>query len=114
MLLFFHTDELAPRFPTSVLVTFITSSSATIQWMLTDLYIPSRPETFVVLYANNSGQLDFNINTPEITANPTSQIYSSQLNLLQPGTVYYYRIDGSNQFATISTDVRAFSTFDSG
>ena len=32
------TDELAPRFPTSVLVTSITSSSASIQWMLTDPY----------------------------------------------------------------------------
>ena len=80
--------------------------------MLTDPYIPSRPETFTVLYGTSSAQLNFN--TPEITANPTSQTYSTQLNSLQPGTQYYYRIDGSNQFATISTNVRVFSTFDSG
>ena len=104
--------ELAPRLPTSIRSISITSSSATIQWMLTDPYIPSRPETFTVVYGTISAQLSFT--TPEITANPTSQTYSTQLNSLQPGTVYYYRIDGSNQFASISTDVRVFSTLDSG
>ena len=107
------TDELAPRFPTSVLVTSITLSSATIQWMLTDPYVPSRPETYTVLYGTSLEQLNFN--TPDIlTSNPNSQTYSTQLNSLQPGTVYYYRIDGRNRFASISTDVRAFSSEDSG
>ena len=111
-LMYIYFVELAPRFPTSVLVTSITSSSATIQWMLTDPYNSSRPEAFTVLYGNSSGQLNFN--TPEITASPTSQTYSTQLKSLQPGTVYFYRIDGSNQFTSISTNVRVFSTFDSG
>ena len=101
------------RIPTSsnsVLVTSITSSSATIQWMLTDPYIPSLPETFTVLYGNSSGQLNFN--TPEITANSNSQTYSTQLSSLQPGTVYFYRIQAINRFGSNSTGVMSFTTSD--
>ena len=111
---FFPTDELAPRFPSAVLVTSITSSSATIQWMLTDTLNSSRPETFTVLYGTNSRQLNFSTPKIKITTNPTSQTYSRQLNSLQPGTVYYYRIDGSNKFANISSDEMFFSSEDSG
>ena len=102
--------ELAPRLPTSIRNISITSSSATIQWMLTDPYIPSHPEAFTVLYGNSSGQLNFN--TSEITAYPTSQTYSTQLNSLQPGTVYFYRIRSMNDIDTISTEEMVFLTND--
>ena len=105
-------DDPAPRFPTSIRSISITSSSATIQWMLTDPYIPSLPETFTVLYGNSSGQLNFTI--PEKTANPTSQTYSTQLNSLQPGTVYFYKIEARNEFTIIFTDMMSFSTVDNG
>ena len=103
-------SEVAPRFPTSVLVASITSSSATVQWMLTDPYIPSYPETFTVLYGTSSGQLNFT--TPEITANPNCQTYSTQLNSLQPGTVYFYRIEARNVFMTSYTNTFSFTTVD--
>ena len=96
------------RFPTSVLVTSITSSSATIQWMLTEPYIPSLPETFTVSYGTSSGQLNFI--TQEMTASPTNQIYSTQLNSLQPGTVYFYRIGSQDDFGTIFTEEMTFLT----
>jgi hypothetical protein len=79
-----------------------TSSSATVQWMLTDPYNPLRPETFIVAYGVTSGQL--NMSTLGITANPTSQTYSTQLSSLQPGTKYFYQIMITNQF-----DSRFFS-----
>ena len=114
MHVFFPTDELAPRFPTSVLVTSITSSSATIQWTLTNFFNSSRPEKFSVFYGTSSRWHNFSTPELKITSNPTSQTYSRQLNSLQPGTVYYYRIDGSNRFASISTDEMFFSSEDSG
>jgi hypothetical protein len=81
-----------------VRVTSLTTSSATIQWMLTDPYNPSWPETFIVCYGVTSGQL--NMSTPGVSANPTSQTYSTQLSPLQPGTEYFYRIMITNRFDT--------------
>ena len=78
--------------------------------MLTAPYIPSRPETFTVLYGNSSGQL--NSSTPEITANHTSQTYSTQLSSLQPGTVYFYKIRSMDDFDTILTEEMIFVTDD--
>ena len=98
----------AVRLPSSVMVITITSSSATIQWMLTELYNASRPETFTVYYGMNSGQL--NLSTPEITASTASQIYSTQLDSLQPATVYFYTIQSENKFTAITTDVMSFIT----
>ena len=87
-----------------------TSSSATIEWMLTDPYNFSRPETFTVCYGTNSGQL--NITTPEITSNLTSQTYSTQLNSLQPGAEYFYRIKSKNVFDIVFTVEISFITDD--
>ena len=100
----------APRLPRSVRETSITSSSATIQWMLTDPYNPSQPETFVAFYGVTSGQL--NMSTTGVTANPTSQTYSTQLNSLQPGTEYFYRIESRNSHSSIFTDILSFMSMD--
>jgi phosphodiesterase/alkaline phosphatase D-like protein len=89
-------DKLAPQLPSEVTETSITSSSATVQWMLTEPYNPSRPEIFIVSYGGTSGQL--NMSAPGVTANPTSQTYTTQLNSLQPGTEYFYRIMITNHF----------------
>jgi hypothetical protein len=88
----------------------ITSSSATVQWMLADLYNPSRPETFIVSYGVTSGHL--NMSTPGVTATPTIQTYSTQLSPLQPGTVYLYRIESRSRFETTFTDEFSFMTLD--
>ena len=88
--------------------TSITSSSVTIQWMLTDPYNPSRPETFRVIYGDGPTNLD--MSTPVVTAIPTSQTYSTQLNSLQPATVYFYRLEAMNTFEAISTDLMFFLT----
>ena len=110
--LFLSIDSFLPRLPTSVSEISITSSSATIQWMLTDPYNPSQPETFIVSYGVTSGQL--NMSTSGVTANPTSQTYSTQLNLLQPGTVYFYRIVSRNVIGTVSTGLESFLTESGG
>ena len=105
-----HAEAPTPRFPTPVLVISITLSNATIQWIqwiLTDPYI-SHPETFAVFYGNSSGQL--NSSTPDITANSNSQTYSTQINSLQPGTVYFYKIRSMNDFYTVFTGEMSFLT----
>jgi hypothetical protein len=94
--MYYFTVELIPRFPSAVTEASITSSSATVQWMLSDPYNPSRPETFIMSYGVTPGQL--NMSTPGVTANPTSQTYSTQLSSLQPGTVYFYKITITNRF----------------
>ena len=79
--------------------------------MLTDPYNPSLPETFTVSYGVTTGQL--NMQTPSIMVNPTSQTYTIQLDLLQPATVYFYRIESRNRFESRLTGVRSFTTSDS-
>ena len=88
--------------------TSITSSTVTIEWMLTDPYNPSRQETFRIIYGDDPNNLD--MSTPVVTAIPTSQTYSTQLNSLQPATVYFYRLEAMNMFEAISTDLMFFLT----
>ena len=102
--------ELAPRLPTSIRNISITSSSATIQWMLTDPYIPSRPETFSVLYGISSE--DLNSNSMQTMANSMNQTYSTPLTSLQIGTLYYYKIRSRNEFDMRETEVLSFTTND--
>ena len=104
----FYIDSFLPQLPNEVSTT---SSSATIQWMLTDPFNPSPPGTIIVHYGITSGQLI--MSTLGVTPNSTSLTYSTQLNSLQPGTVYFYRIESRNTFGTVSTRVESFLT-DSG
>ena len=107
---FLFLGEFSPRLPSSATIEEITSSSATIQWMLIDPYTHSRPETFIVSYGVTSEQL--NISTLGVTSNSTSQIYSTQLVSLQPGTEYFYRIDSRNQHETLRSSIMSFITKD--
>ena len=101
--------ELAPRLPISVKITGNTLSMVTILWNLTGgSYNLSRPETFSVLFGVNSTLL--NLHSPEITASPSTQTYSTQLTSLEPGTRYFYRIQSRNMFDTIFTVVNQFTT----
>ena len=90
----------------------ITSSSATIQWILKDLFNPSRPETFTVLYGISSE--DLNSNSPQMIANSMIPTYSTPLTSLQIGTLYYYKVRSRNEFATRDTYVLSFTTNDEG
>ena len=110
-LLYFNAGSITPRLPASVRETSITSSSATIQWMLIDPYNPSQPETFIVSYGVTSGQL--NMSTPGVTANPASQTYSKQLTSLEPATVYFYRIESRITHSTVFTQDSSFETIES-
>ena len=107
---YFLAGPTIPRLPESIREISVTSSSATIQWMLTDPYNPSHPETFIVSYGVTSGQL--NMSTPGVTANPTNQTYSTQLNSLQPGTEYFYRIESRNGRSSVFTDILSFMSMD--
>ena len=103
-------DSLAPRIPESVEISSITPTSATVQFTLTDPFDVTRPEGFVVMYGLISGQL--NSNSSVITATSSSQTYSITLTSLQIGTQYFYRILGTNQFATRLANETSFLTDD--
>ena len=103
-------DALAPRIPESVEISSITPTSATVQFTLTDPFVVTRPEGFVVMYGLISGQL--NSNSSVITATSSSQTYSITLTSLQSGTQYFYRVIATNQFATRTTDEMMLLTDD--
>ena len=98
------------RIPESVEISSITPTSATVQFTLTDPFVVTRPEGFVVMYGLISGQL--NSNSSVITATSSSQTYSITLTSLQSGTQYFYRVIATNQFATRTTDEMMLLTDD--
>ena len=106
----YFTDAFAPNIPESVEISFITPTSATVQFILTDPFDVTRPEEFVVMYGLISGQL--NSSSSVITATSSSQIYSITLTSLQIGTQYFYSVASTNQFATRMTEEMTFFTND--
>ena len=90
--------------------TAITTSSVTIQWTVTGPFNPERPEEFVVMYGLSSG--DLSMSSSVITANSDSQTYSTQLNSLEVGTEYFFRVSSSNGFEAILSDVESVTTND--
>ena len=50
------------------------------------------------------------MSTPGVTANPTSQTYSTQLNSLQPGTEYFYRVESNSGFESTFAEIMSFIT----
>ena len=78
--------------------------------MLKDLFNPSRPEIFTVLYGISFE--DLNSNSPQMIANSMIQTYSTPLTSLQIATLYYYKIRSRNEFATHDTYVLSFTTND--
>ena len=101
-----HADDRSPRIPTQEVLRTMTSSSVTIQWLLTCCYNSSQPEMFSILYGVVPGQI---MRTPGI---PASQTYSTQLNSLEPGTEYHYRIESKNRFEALFSDSMSFRTMD--
>ena len=88
----------------------MTPTSAIVQFTLTDPFVATHPEVFVVMYGLISGQL--NSNSSVITATSSSQTYSITLTSLQIGTQYFYRVIATNQFATRMTAEVMFLTED--
>jgi hypothetical protein len=88
----------------------ITPFNATIQWVLTDPYNSSEALIFIAFYGVTSRQL--NMRTPGEPANLTRQAYCTQLNSLQPGTEYFYRIESIYAFGSVSTKVMNFTTIE--
>ena len=105
------TDSYPPRHPESVIVTSTTPTGVTIQWMLTEPFNDTRPETFVVLYGTTQNGLT-RTSTSMVIATATSQTYSIQLNSLDIGTQYYFQVQSRNRFGSVVSNVMAFTTDD--
>ena len=111
ILLLMHADTVPSRLPSSSLVNETTSFSAVIEWGLSDVFVPSTPEIFTVIYGRCGTDLDVRSHSMNATE---KQTYSTQLNLLDPGTTYFYRIESRNGFETVLTPMNyTFSTNDS-
>ena len=100
-----------PRYPESVIITSITSTGAAIQWMLTEPFNATQPETFVVLYGTTQNELT-RTSTSMVIATATSQTYSIQLNSLDIGTQYYFQVQSRNRFESVVSNVMNFTTND--
>ena len=104
-------DANFPRHPESVIVTSTTPTGVTIQWMLTEPFNATLPETFVVLYGTRQDRLT-RTSTSMVIATATSQTYSIQLNSLDIGTQYYFQVQSRNRFRSIVSNVMDFTTDD--
>ena len=102
-------DDNSPRLPTAD-VADISADTATLQLSFSRAFDPSRAETLQVMYGRSSSNLD--MRTPEISVTANSQTYSTQLTSLEPATQYFYRIQSSNMFETLFTDITSFTTDD--
>lgn len=105
-----YTDEFAPRLPISVRARISTASQVTIEWNFVAPY--NSEESYEVSYGTNHEQLSST--STRVTATPTQQMYSVGISSLEAGTVYFYRIESMNSFATVSTNIMSFTTNDSG
>ena len=104
-------DPYSPRRPESVIVTSTTPTGVTIQWMLTQPFNATRPETFVVLYGTTQNGLT-RTSTSMVIATTTNQTYSIQLNSLDIGTQYYFQVQSRNRFGSVVSNVMDFITDD--
>ena len=104
-------DAHFPRHPESVIVTSTTPTGVTIQWMLTESFNATGPETFVVLYGTTQDILS-RTSTSMVIATATSQTYSIQLNSLDIGTQYYFQVQSRNRFGSVVSNVMDFTTDD--
>ena len=82
----------------------ITASSVTIQWTVTGT---SNADKFVVFYGTTSGKLNLNIS---VDATSDRHNYSTRLDSLAGGTMYYYRVEARNEFAPLSSIEMSFIT----
>ena len=87
-----------------------TTDSTTLQLSFSEAFDPSRAETLQVMYGRSSSNLD--MSTSEITAIADRQTYSTQLTSLEPATQYFYRIQSTNVFKTLFSDIMTFTTDD--
>ena len=99
-----------PQPPLALRADDITPSSAAIEWMVEFLPDPVILERFTVFYGRDRANL--NMSTPAIPATPTSQTYSTQLTSLEPGTVYHYRIQSSNDFNKVNSSIEQLTSND--
>ena len=104
-------DLHSPRHPESVIVTSTTPTGVTIQWMLTEPFNATQPETFVVLYGTTQSRLA-RTSTSMVIATSTSQTYSIQLNSLDIGTQYYFQVQSRNRLGSVLSNVMDFTTDD--
>ena len=79
--------------------------------MLTQPFNAAGPETFVVLYGTTQNGLT-RTSTSMVIANATSQTYSIQLNSLDIGTQYYFKVQSRNMFESVVSNVIVFTTDD--
>ena len=106
--------ENAPIQPTLVRIANVSSTYATIQWVVP--YLAYTPEEYTIRYSLNRESLNFMsdtvCSTQDISAN--NQSYENTLHDLAPNKVYYFIIHSENTFAEITTSLMMFMTLEAG
>lgn len=77
---------------------------------MTEPYNPLLPETLTITYGTDPEHL--NTRSPEVTAIPTSQMYSLELTSLEPGTEHFYEIESRNRLDYLVVGMVSFVTED--
>lgn len=100
----------APRVPDAVHAVS-TQTTITINWSFTTT-LNLRNQTFVIMYGTASGELNLSSPSVQSTIEKNNQLYSTQLESLQPGTRYFYQINSIYRFLSLSDLERSIKTLD--
>ena len=106
--------ESAPTQPTLVRTINISSSSATVQWVVP--YLAYTPEEYTIHYGLDRESLDFASSTVYSTQDISAknQSYENSLHDLAPNTMYYFMIHSENTFGEAMTPLMMLTTSEAG
>lgn len=100
--------------PAVVQAVNITSTSATVQWVVP--YLSYTPEQYTVLYGTAEAMLDQRSTTLSSTTDITSLnvTYEVVIEELVPNTVYYFQLHSANTIGETTAAVMTFMTLEAG
>ena len=103
-----------PVQPATVQAVNITSTSATVQWVVP--YLSYTPEQYIVLYGTAEAMLDQTSTTLDSTTDITSLNVTYQVVIegLVPNTLYHFQLRSTNTIGETTAAVMTFMTSEAG
>ena len=103
-----------PRTPINVVISGITTTSATISWTIPEILYTE--ETYYVVYGLTNLTLDQTSESissgSDVTV--TDMVYTITLDNLHPYYTYYFVVTSENSIAPRSTEIYMFTTLEAG
>lgn len=104
----------APAQPSAVQTVNTSSSSVTVQWMIS--HLAYTPEQYTIYYGTVREMLD--LRSPSLNSiadiSASNIAYEISLQALTPNTVYYYQLHSANTYVETTTAVMMFMTSEAG